>query len=712
MISLRSGAAASAGAAAAATTSGAAAPSAAAAACPVARPSVPREPASCRRRAPPPAAAPPAAEDQGGEDNGRPHMPRLASRSVPYLKTEAASDAHCVAHRPFNPECDVCVLSYSRAPPAKAGGFDAKNQPNKFEDLIAMDFKVISEADWFSTSADKVCLVVLDIATGYRGHYPSSNRSAAFVAESLKAFAGDVRPRRVHCDNADEFEAACKSLGRPSPTRPSPYDHERNGTAERAVETLIEQNRSGLLQSGLSHKWWSYVAVHAAFVLNRIMVNNLGASPHKLRFDNDDVVVLVPFGALIRVRLQREHARALLAPFAPVLQDAVFLSYELDEGCVFRGKVVVALCEDLRANPRTPTTHRVGLDHVQVIKPFTFPFRQPGLLRTPDAQRGAAARAEVPPELVQRTIDGEPRQVNVNWWPSSSRRPSGIAPSLWQHASHKAKRDAVKQYLDAGLLTNEDLDQMTYAVLSAKNAFENAELQYVNTIAILKYAMGYSQDSTLTLGNSLSELDAKASQIALGSIDENSILPLLQTQIELAQCNLRNKKAGFLPSLSAYFQQSYNAYRTNFDFFQDKPWYSQTNWGLQMRIPVFSSGKGRSVVKQSEIQLLQDEYSYTMTKQGLKLQEVQLKNTIASALKKRALQKENSALAERIYRNAINKEKLGSGNNLLVTQKLNQTMIAQAQYTASLIEVYRSKLELDKLYNKLNESLVLFFPTM
>jgi len=160
----------------------------------------------------------PAAENQDG-DNGRPHMPRLASRSVPYLKTEAASDAHCVAHRPFNPECDVCVLSYSRAPPAKAGGFDAKNQPSKFGDLIAMDFKVISEADWFSTSGDKVCLVVLDIATGYRGHYPSSNRSAAFVAESLKAFAGDVRPRRVHCDNADEFEAACKPLRCPSPRR-------------------------------------------------------------------------------------------------------------------------------------------------------------------------------------------------------------------------------------------------------------------------------------------------------------------------------------------------------------------------------------------------------------------------------------------------------------------------------------------------------------
>ena len=29
-------------------------------------------------------------------------------------------------------------------------------------------------------------------------------------------------------------------------------------------------------------------------------------------------------------------------------------------------------------------------------------------------------------------------------------------------------------------------------------------------------------------------------------------------------------------------------------------------------------------------------------------------------------------------------------------------MIAQAEYTASLIAIYRTKIELDKLYNKLN----------
>ena len=275
-----------------------------------------------------------------------------------------------------------------------------------------------------------------------------------------------------------------------------------------------------------------------------------------------------------------------------------------------------------------------------------------------------------------------------------------FADSIYQLTSTLENKQ--QKFLDLGLLEQEELDQMRYAVLSAKNVYENAELQYKNTLALLKYSMNFPQDSSIQMSNDMQDLDLQASQIALGSIEDNSLLPLLQTQIQLSACNVKNKKAGFLPSISAYFQQSYNAYRTSFDFFQDKPWYSQTNWGLQMKIPVFSSGKGTAVLKQSQIQLLQDENNFQMTQHGLKLQEAQLKNNLEVSIKKRALQEENILLAEKIYKNALSKEKIGNGNNVVVTQKLNQVMIAQAEYTASLIAIYRTKIELDKLYNKLN----------
>jgi hypothetical protein len=179
---------------------------------------------------------------------------------------------------------------------------------------------------------------------------------------------------------------------------------------------MIEQARAALLKSGLSQRWWPSAAEHSAFVLNQVMKNGQGKSPFELRFPDASPAIIMPFDALVRIRLPREHARALLAPFAPVLQDAVCLSYENDEEGRHRGMVVVALCDDIHVHARTPTVHRVPMHNVVLCKPFAFPFRPPGPLRTQDAQRCAIAKAEVPAELQPQTLEGEVQQVGVNWW--------------------------------------------------------------------------------------------------------------------------------------------------------------------------------------------------------------------------------------------------------------------------------------------------------
>ena len=258
-----------------------------------------------------------------------------------------------------------------------------------------------------------------------------------------------------------------------------------------------------------------------------------------------------------------------------------------------------------------------------------------------------------------------------------------------------------KGILNLGLMSEEEFDQIHYAVLKTENLTTNAALQYENALALLKYSMNYNQDSAIELSTSLEELQKSSMTPSLGSISDNSVLKLLENQVRLSACDVKNNKAGFLPSLSAFFQQGYNAYRTSFDFFQDKPWYSQTSWGIQMTVPVFSSGKGRATLKQAEIQYMQAENTLKNTENGLRFQEIQIKNAFTSALKQHKLQEENVTLAEKIYKNSIFKQEIGGESNVSVTQKLNQLIMAQAEYTSTLIEVFRSKIELDKLYNKL-----------
>jgi outer membrane protein TolC len=259
-----------------------------------------------------------------------------------------------------------------------------------------------------------------------------------------------------------------------------------------------------------------------------------------------------------------------------------------------------------------------------------------------------------------------------------------------------------KGFLDLGLMTQEEFDQIHYAVLRTLNNKENADLQHENAMALLKYSMNCPLDSTFDLSTGIEELSKNALRPAIGSINDNSILQLLENQIKLSACDVKNNKAGFLPSLSAYFQQGYNAYRTSFDFFADKPWYSQTSWGIQMTIPVFSSGKGKSTLKQAQIKFMQDENTLKTTQNGLKLQEIQFTNELKSALKQKELQQQNILLTEKIYKNAILKRNAGKLSNTEVTQKLNQLIMTQAEYTGTLINVFQAKINLDKLYNKLN----------
>jgi outer membrane protein TolC len=258
-----------------------------------------------------------------------------------------------------------------------------------------------------------------------------------------------------------------------------------------------------------------------------------------------------------------------------------------------------------------------------------------------------------------------------------------------------------KNYLELGMITQEDIDQISYSLLSAKNAQASAQIQYNNALILLKIAMFYPLDQPIDMKESATDLLAKASLKNTGNIAANTNLILLQQQVEIDALNLKNKKSAYLPSLGGYFQQSYNAFRNEFDFFSDKPWFSQTVWGLQLSIPVFSSGQRKAQVEQAKIVVLKDENTLKITENALKMQEIQAINNLLGAQQKMQLQQENIRLAGKIYDNSILKQQIGKENSINVTQKYNQLMIAQSQYVGSLVDVFQSKLTLDKLYNQI-----------
>ncbi len=259
-----------------------------------------------------------------------------------------------------------------------------------------------------------------------------------------------------------------------------------------------------------------------------------------------------------------------------------------------------------------------------------------------------------------------------------------------------------QNYYDLGFMEKEDLDQLKYSLLTSKNARTNASVQLENSLALLKLSMGYPMDYPIHLSNSLEELIDFVNGIQPSNdVYQNLSYQLLEKRVYLNELDLKNNKMNYLPTLSAFFDQTYNAYRNEFDFFDDLPWFPQTVWGLQLNVPVFSGGQKYARTSQAKIAWMKEQNNLEYLEESLKLQEITFKNNLRGAQDKLELQKQNVELAKKIYDNSVLKEKIGKGNSILVTQKQQQLMVAQTQYVASLIELFSAKLDLDKLYNNI-----------
>lgn len=261
-----------------------------------------------------------------------------------------------------------------------------------------------------------------------------------------------------------------------------------------------------------------------------------------------------------------------------------------------------------------------------------------------------------------------------------------------------------EKYLELGMLKAEALDQMNFTMSQVRNAKRQAILQRDNAKVMLKLAMNFPFDQPLTIAESSEDLMSKSNITTNNSVMNNVQVQILQQQMLLNEYQLKNYKYERLPSLNSFFQQSYNAFRNDFNFFEDRPWFSQTLVGLQLQVPILSGGQRHFKIQRQKVELLKNANDLEQLKLGLKAQEVQYQNNLAGAIDRYDLQNQNMELAQKIYNNAVKKKELGVATELEVTQKYNQLVQAQSELMSAKIDVLEAKLALEKLYNKLLNS--------
>jgi outer membrane protein TolC len=255
-----------------------------------------------------------------------------------------------------------------------------------------------------------------------------------------------------------------------------------------------------------------------------------------------------------------------------------------------------------------------------------------------------------------------------------------------------------------GLFEQINLDQINYSVLKLNNQISQIDHQATNSINILKFVIGFPQDSSLTLSNSLTDFNAENVSLDQFQISPSQMLDyqIVDENRKLSLLTLKMNKVSAIPSVSGFFSHQQTPLRNEFNLLSaDKPWYPSTFWGININIPIFTSGESLAVTKQSELAFKKSENLLLSVEQGLKQQLSQLYTEYNLALYALENDKENLILSQKILSNTLTRFKEGLKSGLEVAQAQNQEISAQNQLLQSHFNLLLAKLKLDKLMNKL-----------
>jgi outer membrane protein TolC len=217
--------------------------------------------------------------------------------------------------------------------------------------------------------------------------------------------------------------------------------------------------------------------------------------------------------------------------------------------------------------------------------------------------------------------------------------------------------------------------------------------------------LGTSLGTPLELTDALDRLIMDPAEMALAAepferashIDQR----IADTYIRASTLELKNARAAYLPNLSGYFshQQQWNA--NSFEPINGPlPWFPATLWGVQLNVPIFSSGMRSSKVAQMELQLKQAEVNRNLTAQRLELEAEQRRYDVLTAQELYKNERDRMELSRRVFDRTSLKFTEGMASSFELTQEQNQYIAAQQSYIQRVVDLVNARAELRRALDR------------
>ena len=263
----------------------------------------------------------------------------------------------------------------------------------------------------------------------------------------------------------------------------------------------------------------------------------------------------------------------------------------------------------------------------------------------------------------------------------------------------------LKESYKNGLIEDIDVDQ---GELNRDNLAATLEVMKENRKYMynyLRFVMGIKENQEIILTDHLDDFIKNLNREYLINqifdYNHNIDYTLLKKQEFLTLMQYKLSMTAYQPSLAAFLGINSQALRPKWDFFDAKqPWYTSSNWGLSVNIPIWSSGQRKNSVDQAKLNLDKIKVTEEKAKVGLTLQVETARNEFNKSYVVFLNNQKGLTTSKKIYDKTVIKYKQGVSSSTDLNQKYNQFLGAQGAYFTSMLDLLKASINLSALLEK------------
>ena len=253
----------------------------------------------------------------------------------------------------------------------------------------------------------------------------------------------------------------------------------------------------------------------------------------------------------------------------------------------------------------------------------------------------------------------------------------------------------------AGVAEQTTADQIKVQVASMRSAINSTKrsLEMIYNALALQMAAGADVKLVLTdeLDNVLNIEEALNLLSTDFNLSGNYSYQLAEQNVKMAKQNVIMAGMAYVPTLSAFYQ-----YTAPNKYFSGEAAMEQSMGviGMQLSIPLWSSGKRAAGITEKKLARQAAENSLADARDGLMVQHKQLRYNLSTAYEDFDTQKLNIDVSQRVFESTSNKFEYGHASALELTNASMTLLTAQSDYVQAILNLVNAQIELKKLLNK------------